>query len=124
MSDVPPSPPPAQTPGIPPQLPPPVNMAPRWIAWTIASVILPALPWLLYSEKARDAGTAVVVMTIFALILQLAASAAVSIGFCRKRFIGVGGMIGMTLIFMVPSVIIGTTMWFTGCLARMSLDYR
>ena len=125
MSDQAPPPiPPPETPGWQPQLPPPVKMAPRWMAWVAASVLLPALPWMMYSEKDNEAGTGLVVMTIFALSVQLVVSAVVAAGFCRKRFIGVGGAIGMTLVFMLASVAIGTAIWFSACLARVTMDFK
>lgn len=116
---------PQQTPVQPPQLPGPVNMTPRWIAWIAASVIMPALPWLTISNGGRgDDGSGVVVMTVFALVLQLAASIAVAIGFCKRRAIGAGGAIGMTIVFMLASVAIGTAIWFAVCATRIATDFK
>ena len=101
-----------------PQLPPESNKV-RWILWVLASTIAPALPWLVYSDKAWDNGGSVLVTTTLALILQLAASISVAIGFCRRRSLSAGGAIGMTIVFMLASVAIGTAIWFSVCVARM-----
>jgi hypothetical protein len=98
-------------------------MTPRWIAWVVASVFMPALPWLTMTEK-NDTGTSVFVMTGIALILQLAASIAVAIGFSRRRSLGVGGAIGMTIVFMLASVAIGSAIWFAVCVAKASMDFK
>ncbi len=121
IKQVPPPIPPA--PGPPPP-PPPVNMNVRWVLWVLASTITPALPWLTYSGKSSDQGTSVFLLTALALILQLAASIAVSIGFCTRRFLGVGGIIGMTIVFMLASVAIGTAVWFAVCVGRVTLDFK
>lgn len=114
---------PAQPSTPPPQLPPYVNMKPRWIAWLIASIIMPALPWLTLTAS-NEIGTGVFVMTGLALVLQLAASIAVAIGFCKRRAMGIGGAIGMTIVFMFASVAIGTPVWFSACAARASIDFK
>jgi FtsH-binding integral membrane protein len=124
MSEEAPPPVPQQVPTVPPQPPPLVSMAPRWIGWVAASVFMPALPWLMYSEEDKEAGTGVVVMTVFALVVQLVLSSVVAVGFCRKRLIGTGGAIGMTLVFMLASVAIGTAIWFSTCLMRVTMDYK
>ncbi len=113
---------PPQTPWQPPQPPPPVNMTPRWIAWMAASVVLPALPWLSLSDASNDDGTSVFVLTGVALLLQLAASIALANGFCRRRQLGVGGAIGMTIVFMLASVAIGTAVWLAACAGRVAMD--
>lgn len=111
----PPSPP---TLGAPP--PPPENSGVRWLFWVLASTVAPALPWATYSDKAWDDGGSVLVMTALALILQLAASIAVAISFCRRRSFSTGGAIGMTVVFMIASVAIGTAVWFAVCAARVA----
>lgn len=124
MSEDTPPPVPGRSPALPPQLPEPVNMAPRWVAWLVVSVIMPALPWLSVAKGGRDDGTGVIVLTIFALVLQLAASIAVAIGFCKRRAIGVGGAVGMTVVFMLASVAIGTAIWFAVCATRFATDFK
>jgi hypothetical protein len=84
---------------------------------------MPALPWLTMTEK-NDTGTSVLVMTGVALVLQLAASIAVAIGFSRRRSLGVGGAIGMTIVFMLASVAIGSAIWFAVCVAKASMDFK
>lgn len=86
----------------------------------LASTVAPALPWATYSDKAWDDGGSVLVMTALALILQLAASIAVAISFCRRRSFSTGGAIGMTVVFMIASVAIGTAVWFAVCAARVA----
>lgn len=120
----PPIPPPAPSGFQQPTVPPPVNMKVRWILWVLASTIAPALPWLSYSGGRHDDGTGVFVLTALALILQLAASIAVAIGFSRRRFLGAGGAIGMSIVFMLASVAIGTAVWFAVCVGRLSMDFK
>ena len=116
------TPPSAQTPS-PPEL---VNMRPRWLWWLIASVVMPALPWLAASPTSNSdaAFSSIIVLTTLALLLQLATSIAVAIGFCKRRNIGLGGAIGMTVVFMLASVAIGTAIWFAVCVARISTDFK
>jgi hypothetical protein len=85
---------------------------------------MPALPWLTVSDGRKDDGTSVIVLTLFALFLQLAASIAVAMGFSKRRALGVGGVIGMSIVFMLASVAIGTAIWFATCLATQTLDFR
>ena len=113
---------PPQTPWQPPQPLPPVNMKPRWIAWVAASVVLPALPWLTMSNASDNDGTNVIALTVLALILQLAASIALAVGFSRRRLLGVGGTIGMTVVFMLASVAIGIAVWLAACAGRLAMD--
>ena len=110
---------------LPPQLPEPVNMVPRWIAWLVASIFMPALPWLMVNERSSDKEfQGVLAMTVLALLLQLGASIAVAMGFCKRRAIGVGGVIGMTVVFMLASVAIGTAIWFAVCATRIATDFK
>lgn len=119
-------------PPIPPQPPagPPVaqvqmvNMTPRWIAWLLASAIMPALPWLTMSGGPNESGASVIVFTLLALALQLAASIAVAIGFSKRRALGIGGAIGMSIVIMIASVAIGSAIWFATCLATQTMDFR
>jgi hypothetical protein len=98
-------------------------MKPRWIAWVFASVFMPALPWLTMTEK-NDTGTSVLVMTGVALVLPLAPSIAGAIGFSRRRALGVGGAIGMSIVFLMASVAIGSAIWFAVCVAKASMDFK
>lgn len=123
MNEETPPPIPPQAPGLPTQSPVYVDMKPRWIAWVFASVFMPALPWLTMTEK-NDTGTSVLVMTGVALVLQLAASIAVAIGFSRRRALGVGGAIGMSIVFLMASVAIGSAIWFAVCVAKASMDFK
>lgn len=125
MNEETPPPVPGRYPALPPQLPEPVNMTPRWIAWLVASIFMPALPWLMVNERSNDqAFQGVLAMTVFALLLQLAASIAVAMGFCKRRAIGAGGTIGMTVVFMLASVAIGTAIWFAVCATRIATDFK
>lgn len=120
----PPIPPPVQ--GGPPSPPPaPVDMKARWIMWVLASVVMPALPWLSAVGGTTNLQSATIpLLTLLALVLQLAASIAVAIGFCKRRSIGAGGAIGMSLVFMIASVAIGTAVWFAVCVTLVSVDMR
>ena len=123
MNEETPPPIPPQTSGLPPQPSVHVNMKPRWIAWVVASVIMPALPWLTMTEN-NDTGTSVFVMTGLALVLQLAASIVLAIGFSRRRALGIGGAIGMTIAFMAASFAIGSAIWFAVCVAKATMDFK
>jgi hypothetical protein len=123
MNEEMPPPIPSQTPGTSMQPTVYVSMTPRWIAWLIASVVMPALPWLTMTSS-NDSGTSVFVMTGVALVLQLAASIWVAIGFCKRRAMGVGGAVGMTIVFMLASVAIGTAIWFSVCVAKAAVDFK
>ncbi len=112
----------------PPPLPqtrttPPVKMAPRWICWLLASVIMPALPWMSINWTAKDDSAKLIGLTALALLLQLGASISVAIGFSKQRALGVGGVIGMTIVFMIASGAIGTAIWFAVCGVRMVKDF-
>jgi hypothetical protein len=95
-------------------------MAVRWVVWIIVSLAAPALPWLVAPLSGNEAGNIVVSLTNTALFLQLIASIFLSIGFCKKRFISIGGAIGMSLVFMLASVAIGTAVWFSVCLTMVA----
>src|SRR6478609_1746535 len=123
MNEETPPPIPPQAPGLPSQPAVPVNMKPRWIAWVAASVIMPALPWLTMTENNQSGGS-VLVMTGVALVLQLATSIVLAVGFSRRRAFGIGGAIGMTIVFMVASVGIGSGIWFAVCVAKASMDFK
>jgi hypothetical protein len=123
MNEETPPPIPPQAPGLPPQPAVLVNMKPRWIGWVAASVLMPALPWLTMTEK-NDSGTSVFVMTALALVLQLAASIAVAVGLSRRRALGVGGAIGLSIVFLLASVAIGSAIWFAVCVAKASMDFK
>lgn len=100
-------------------------MKTRWIMWVLASVVMPALPWLsAVGGTTNLQSTTIPLLTLLALVLQLAASIAVAIGFCKRRSIGAGGAIGMSLVFMIASVAIGTAVWFAVCVTLVSVDMR
>jgi hypothetical protein len=123
MNEETPPPFPPSTP-VPPPPVPPVAMAWRWILWVLVSTVLPAVPWMTYGGSRNYENDGIMILTMVALALQLAASIAVAVGFCRRRAIGVGGAIGMTIVFMIASAAIGTAIWFTSCLVVVSADNR
>ena len=93
-------------------------MAPRWISWILASTVLPALPWVFRLNIDKN-GDVVLVLTFFALAVQLVTSVLVAAGISQRKNLGVGGIIGFTLLFMMGSVAVGTALWFAGCLTTI-----
>lgn len=110
----------------PPLLPPatlPASMTPRWIAWLLACTVLPALPFLANGEKAMDS-VAFPVLILFALTVQLATSLWVGAGISKRRQLGVGGIIGLGIVFMVASVAVGTGVFFVACLSAANFNFH
>ena len=110
----------------PPPMPQPINMTPRWIGWVAASIFLPASPWLILGQKGMnnsDAAPALILLAI-ALITQLITSVFVAIGLSKKRALGVGGTIGLSIVFMLASLAIGTGVFFAACVAVASFDFK
>jgi len=93
-------------------------MTPRWVSWILASTVLPALPWAFRLNIDKN-GDVVMVLTLFALAVQLATSILVAAGLSKRKMLGVGGIIGFTILFMMGSVAVGTAMWFAGCLTTI-----
>jgi hypothetical protein len=103
----------------------PVQMAPRWIGWVVASTLLPALPWVILGAKGMDKDpTPALVMLAIALIVQLVMSIFVAIGLSQKRSLGVGGIVGLSIVFMLASLAIGTGVFFAACVAMASLNFH
>ena len=102
---------------VPPPVPPSksesVSMRGPWIAWLVACVLLPALPFLLMGEKAEDGFAFVPV----AMICQFAASIWLALRMSAKLGKGSGFVVLMTVVFMIASVIIGTVSFFAACVA-------
>jgi hypothetical protein len=124
MNEDTPPPLPPQTPQPPVRTPSEVKMAPRWIAWIIASTVFPVIPWLTYGGSRNEESNIIFALTALAITVQIAASIAVGVGYCRRRAIGPGGAVGMSFVFMIASFAIGTAIWFTTCLTMVSVDYK
>jgi len=98
-------------------------MAPRWIGWVAASVLGPLLPLIPMVQNTQD--ISIVWATIaFALIVQLAASIFIAVGAARKRALGIGGAIGLSLAFFVGSVAIGSAVFFAGCIGFVAINWH
>lgn len=108
-------------PSVPPPMPQPPEMKPRWIGWVAASTLLPILPWLVLGKKADQAAAPVALVLLgFALICQLVASIMVADGLSKKRTLGVGGTVGLSVVFMFASLAIGTAIFFVACVSVAS----
>jgi hypothetical protein len=106
----------------PPPLPQSVSLSSRWVTWIAASIVLPALPWLMGGKD--PSGTIVPVLTVFALMVQLGASIWLAAGMARKRGLSIGAVIGLTIAFMAGSVAIGCAVWFASCLATQTINFK
>ena len=100
-------------------------MALRWIAWVLACTVLPPLPFFVIGEKALDSDSnAFPVLIIFALCVQLGTSLWVAAGISKRRRLGVGGVIGLGIAFMVGSVAVGTGVFFVACLSLAKFSFH
>ncbi|QIF00705.1 hypothetical protein [Roseimicrobium sp. ORNL1] len=99
---------------------PTINTGSRWIAWVVSSVVLPVLGWLVMLLFKLRGDSVVVLLTAFALLCQFVTSVLLAQGFCARRGSGVGAAFGMTIVFFLASVAIGTAAWFAGCLVSFS----
>ena len=102
----------------PPPLPPPPaigSMRGPWIAWIIASTLMPALPFLLFGGKGQNSDAAV--MIPLALMCQLGCSIWLAVKVAAKLKKGPGYVVLMSFVFMITSVIIGTVSFFASCIA-------
>lgn len=116
-------PPPLSAPApLVPQPVPQVSMAPRWIAWSLTSVLMPALPWFTTSTDDKEP-IGLMIMTGLALVCQLAVTIYLALGFSRKNRYGPGGVIGMTTVFMIASVAIGTAVWLLGFMVVIMMAF-
>ena len=70
-----------------------------------------------------DAAPALILLAI-ALITQLITSVFVAIGLSKKRALGVGGTIGLSIVFMLASLAIGTGVFFAACVPVASFDFK
>jgi hypothetical protein len=95
-------------------------MKPRWIAWVLASVAGPALPWVFMHLD--DQGTTFMTLIGVALVLQLIASIRVAVGLARIRGLGAGGVFGFSIVFMLASVAIGSAVFFVACFGALSMQ--
>ena len=106
---------------IPPPLPQPQSLTTRWIAWVGAATLLPMLPWVIGGSKTLDNETAMG-MLIVTVLGQLIASIFLAIGLAKRRKLGVGGIIGLSVVFMMASVAVGTAVFFFACISVTSFN--
>ena len=107
----------------PPPLPQPQSMKAQWIAWVVSATVLPALPWVVFGSKTLDEGVGITLL-FFAMVCQLIASIFVAIGVSKRRALGVGGIIGLSVVFMMASVAIGTAVFFVACISLASFNFH
>ena len=103
---------------------PTINMGSRWLAWVLAAVVLPVLGWFVLAVFKNEGISVVVLLTAFALLCQFVTSVLVAQGFCARRGSGVGAVFGMTIVFFLASVAIGTAVWFAGCMVVLSSGFK
>ena len=89
------------------------SMRGPWIAWIIASTLMPALPFLLIGKKGLDDGVALIPL---ALMCQLGCSIWLARKMGEKLRKGPGFVVLMSFVFMIASVIIGTVSFFASCI--------
>jgi urease accessory protein len=63
-------------------------------------------------------------MLIVTVLGQLIASIFLAIGLAKRRKLGVGGIIGLSLVFMLASVAVGTAVFFFACISIASFNIR
>ena len=107
-------------------MPQPIDMKPRWIGWVVASTLLPTMPWIVLGKSGMkdSAAPGALLMLGIALVAQLVASIMVAVGLSQKRLLGVGGSIGLSIVFMLASLAIGTAVFFVACISVASLDFK
>jgi len=74
------------------------------------------LPWVIGGSKTLDDNSAMG-MLIVTVLGQLIASIFLAIGLAKRRKLGVGGIIGLSVVFMMASVAVGTAVFFFACLS-------
>lgn len=100
-------------------MPPPQSLKSHWFAWLFTSSILPALPFLFFGGKAIDKAESFVLILV-AMLAQLVASIFLARGIAARRQLGIGGIIGLSVVFMMGSVAIGFAVFFVACLSTFS----
>ena len=99
-------------------------MAPRWILWVLATVVLPIPPW--FTSEYDDGRTPILfmIMTGFAIVCQVWTSIAVGIGLGRKRALSTGGTVGMSILFTVISLAVATGIWLLSMMIFIMMLYE
>lgn len=59
-------------------------------------------------------------LIILALLVQFAASIYLARGISARRQLGIGGIIGLSIVFMMGSVAIGFAVFFVACLSTLN----
>ncbi len=79
----------------PPLMPQPQSLKPHWLSWLFSSTILLVLPF--FAGKALD-----FVLILGAIMLvQMIASIYLARGISARRQWGIGGIIGLSIVFMM-----------------------
>ncbi|MEY4484538.1 MAG: hypothetical protein RL693_1990 [Verrucomicrobiota bacterium] len=102
-------------------MPQPQSLTLHWLSWLFSSTVLPILPFLIYGGKAIDKAEGVLLI-LFALLVQLASSIYLARGVSSRRQLGVGGIIGLSVVFMMGSVAIGFAVFFVACLSTLNMQ--
>lgn len=100
-------------------MPQPQSLKSQWLTWVLTSSILPALPFLFFGGKALDKAESFVLILV-AMLAQLVASIFLARGIAMRRQLGIGGVIGLSVVFMMGSVAIGSAVFFVACLSTFN----
>ncbi|CAN5800330.1 hypothetical protein BH11VER1_BH11VER1_02560 [soil metagenome] len=103
----------------PPPMPERLSLKSHWFFWLSACTILPALPFIFFGGKALD-DVAGIALILLALLVQLATSIYLARGVSQRRQLGIGGIIGLSVVFMMGSVAIGFAIFFVACLTTFN----
>lgn len=103
----------------PPPMPQPLSLKSHWLYWLFASTLLPILPFIIFGGKALDKGEGIALI-LLALAVQFATSIYLARGVSQRRQLGIGGIIGLSIVFMMGSVAIGTAVFFVACLSTFN----
>ena len=101
---------------MPPPLPPAVRLTWRWIAWALATLLLPIPPWFIEDERAF---LVIVFLVLIGVLIELILSIYVAVGLSRNVIRSRWGSIfGLSLVLTLTSVGTGATMWLVVALFR------
>lgn len=95
-------------------MPQPVSLKSHWCFWLFSSTLITALPFFVYGEHVlhKDGG---IYLFPIAFLAQLLASIGLACGIANRRQFGVGGIIGLSVTFMMGSVAIGCGILLIAC---------
>jgi hypothetical protein len=95
-------------------MPQPQSLKTHWLFWLFSSTLLTALPFFVYGEHVLQKD-GIINFLLIAFILQLLASIRLACGIANRRQFGVGGIIGLSVAFMMGSVALGCGILFIAC---------